>query len=92
MSFIEGKVFNSYDEMQKESNNAINACKKTLEMLHSFKIFHGDVQAQNFILKTNGDVSIIDLGRSKSNATENELKNEAKQLDFPSKIKNNFLL
>ena len=63
MSFIDGYVFDEFEEM---SPNQQNACMQSLDDLHKkAHCLHGDIRAPNFILDQNGKAFIIDFGRSK---------------------------
>lgn len=73
--FIEGKVYEEYNEMPSE---VIHTLVNQVKQLHKLNILHGDLRAPNFIVREDKTVAMIDFGRSKF-ATQSELEQEMKQ-------------
>lgn len=60
--FIEGHVYDSFDEMDQRTKLA---CLARVKQLHASNVLHGDLRAPNFIVQSDQNVFVIDFGRSK---------------------------
>lgn len=55
-------------------------CLAVLKRLHSMRILHGDCNRHNFIIRPEGEATVIDFSEFNENATDEELVAEEKSL------------
>ena len=74
-----GFMMSRVEEARHATPQDFNLCRRALEMLHTLKIKHGDINKHNFLVH-NDSVTLIDFDGAVKNATAEELRDELESL------------